>query len=68
MTMSLLLRRIQSMHDWDNPDDYVVQHEGQTVGRIFKTFASHPDGTPWMWTVEFLQRQGRPGPHQGYTS
>ena len=24
--------------------------------------------TPWMWTVEFHERLGRPGPHQGYTA
>ena len=34
--MSLLLRRIQSLRQWDNPDDYLVQYEGQTVGRIFQ--------------------------------
>jgi hypothetical protein len=46
----------------------VVQFEGQTVGRIFKADAAHPEGRPWMWTVEFHQRKGRPGPHQGYTT
>jgi hypothetical protein len=54
--------------EWDNPDHYVVQSEGQTVGRIFMADAAHPEGRPWMWTVEFHQRQVRPGPHQGYTA
>ena len=54
--MSLLLRRIQSLRQWGNPDDYLVQHEGQTVGRIFKATAAHPEGRPWMWTVEFTYR------------
>jgi hypothetical protein len=36
------------MQAWDNPADYVIQSEGQTVGRIFKAVAAHPEGTPWM--------------------
>jgi hypothetical protein len=66
--MLLLLRRIQSMQAWASPDDYVVQFEGQAVGCIFRADAAPPEGTPWMWTVEFHQRRGRPGPHQGYTT
>ena len=27
---------------------------------------AHPEGRPWMWTVEFHQRKGRPGLHQGH--
>ena len=67
----LILRRIQSYDpDWRSPDDYTVHVDGgdQSVGRIFWRYAAHPEGTPWMWTVEFHQRKGRPGPHQGYTA
>jgi hypothetical protein len=66
--MSLLLRRIQAFERWDNPDDYTVHDGDRTVGRIFNASAGHPEDTPWMWTVEFHQRQDRPGPHQGYVT
>ena len=58
----LILRRIQS-----GPDDFTVHKAGgdQSVGRIFWRYAAHPEGLPWMWTVEFHQRKGRAAPHQG---
>jgi hypothetical protein len=64
----LILRRIQSYwSDWKSPDDYTVHVDGedQAVGRIFRRNAAHPEGLPWMWTVEFHQRKGRAEPHQG---
>jgi hypothetical protein len=66
--MSLLLRRIQSYQRWDNPDDYTVHDDDRTVGRIFKASAAHPEGRPWMRTVEFHERKDRPGPHQGHVA
>jgi hypothetical protein len=64
----LILRRIQSYDpDWRSPDDYTVHVDGgdQSVGRIFRRYAAHPEGLPWMWTVDFHQRKGRAAPHQG---
>ena len=65
MTVSLLLRRIQAFERWDNPDDYTVHDGERTVGRIFKAVAAHPEGRPWMWTIEHHEHKSRPGPHQG---
>ena len=56
----LILRRIQS-----SSDDFTVYKGDQSVGRIFRRYAAHPEGLPWMWTVEFHQRKGRAAPHQG---
>jgi len=66
--MSLILRRIQSYQRWDNPEDYTVHVGERCVGRIFYAEAGHPHEAPWMWTVEFHERLGRPEPHQGYTA
>ena len=46
----------------------VVHVDGgdQSVGRIFRRYATHPEGLPWMW-VEFHQREGRTAPRQGDT-
>jgi hypothetical protein len=30
-----------------------------------KAEAAHPEGLPWMWTVEHRERKGRPGLHHG---
>ena len=43
----LILRRIQSYEpDWRSPDDYTVHVDGgdQSVGRIFRRYAAHPEG------------------------
>jgi hypothetical protein len=64
----LILRRIQSYDpDWGSPNDYTVHVGGgdQSVGRIFRRYAAHPEGLPWMWTVEVHQRKGPAAPHQG---
>jgi hypothetical protein len=64
----LILRGIQSYEPgWPSPDDYTVHVDGrdQSVGRIFWRYAAHPEGLPWMWTVEFHQRKERAAPHQG---
>jgi hypothetical protein len=57
---ALTLRRIQSYDpNWPSgSDDYTVHVDGgdQPVGRIFRRYAAHPEGLPWMWTVEFHQR------------
>ena len=51
----LILRRIQSCDPaWPSSDDYTihVDERDQSVGRIFWRYAAHPEGLPWMWTVE----------------
>ena len=62
--MPLFLRR----RDSDMPDYWVMYRadDGRElcVGRIFKPDAVK--GLPWMWTVDFHQRQGRAEPHQGH--
>ncbi len=35
---------------------------------IFKRLAGQPPETPWLWEVEFHQREGRTPPHQGITT
>jgi hypothetical protein len=70
MTTSFVLRRAntsRSSRDWSD-DDYDVFADDQNVGRIFRAEAAHPDGRPWMWTVEFHERRARRGPHQGHVA
>jgi hypothetical protein len=69
MTTSFVLRRANTSRpsgDWSD-DDYDVFADDQNVGRIFRAEAAHPDGRPWMWTIEFHQRRGE-GPHQGHVA
>jgi hypothetical protein len=45
---------------WRGPEGAFV------VGRIFKAHAGVPQETPWVWTVDFFQRESRTEPHQGW--
>ena len=62
--MALFLRPKETK----KPDYSVVYRAGDGrelyVGRIFESCGMK--GLPWMWTVEFHQRKGRPEPHQGH--
>ena len=57
-------------NDFTQPDHSVVWREDDGrelhVGRIFHANAGVPKETTWVWTVEYHQRKGRAGPHQGY--
>jgi hypothetical protein len=44
---------------------YVDGDRRRKVGRNFYGPASSPEGTPWVWTVEWHQREGRTPPGQG---
>ena len=55
-------------NDFTQPDTTVTYIEGDRrlkVGRIFYGPASAPQGAPWVWTVEWHQREGRTPPGQG---
>src|SRR5262245_37865824 len=38
------------------------------VGRSFHARAGTSNETPWFWSVDFHQRDGRTPPHQGYVA
>jgi hypothetical protein len=57
-------------NDFTQPD-YTVTFKAEdgrrlTVGRIFLASAGVPKETPWCWSVEFHQRNGRAAPHDGH--
>ena len=57
----LILRRIQSYDPgWRSPDDYTVHEAGgdQSVGRIFRRYAAHPEarGTGLRAAADISQR------------
>ena len=45
---------------WREADGRAVK-----VGRMFKINTRVPNETPWVWTIDFFQRAGRPKPHRG---
>jgi hypothetical protein len=67
----MLSLRPNSFHRDDQPDFNVVWRGpagARAIGRIFRAQAGVPADTPWIWSVEFHQRQSRKEPHQGWSA
>ena len=65
MPGTIVLRPIE---EFTQPDYSVIYKDpdGRSVGRIYRdTTGTIGGATPWFWTVEHHQRQGRVALHQG---